>query len=42
MKNSIYNKLISKVCIKITGNNKERIIKRLKNNSIDILNIKYR
>ena len=29
MKNSIYNKLMSKVSIKITGNNIERIIRRL-------------
>ena len=41
MKNSIYDKLISKVCIKITGNNIERFIKRIKNNNIDILSLKY-
>lgn len=41
MKNSLYNNLISKINIKITGNNKERIIKRLKNNNIEILNLKY-
>lgn len=40
MKNSLYNNLISKINIKIIGNNKERIIKRLKNNNIDILNLK--
>jgi len=41
MKNSIHNKLISKVTLKIIGNNKERIIKRIKNNNIEILNLKY-
>lgn len=41
MKNSVYNLLISKVTLKIIGNNKERIIKRLKNNNIEILNLKY-
>ena len=41
MKNSLYNNLISKINIKIIGNNKERIIKRLKNNNINILNLKY-
>lgn len=41
MKNNIYNKLISKVSIKILGNNIERIIRRLKNNNIEILNLKY-
>jgi len=41
MKNSIYNILKSKVILKIIGINKERIIKRLKNNNIEILNIKY-
>ena len=38
MKNSIRNKLISKVTLKIIGSNKERIIKRIKNNNIEILN----
>ena len=41
MKNNIYNKLISKINIKIIGNNRERIIKRLKNNNIQILSLKY-
>lgn len=41
MKNSIHNKLISKVTLKIIGNNKERIIKRIKNNNIEILSLKY-
>lgn len=41
MKNHVYNLLISKVNLKIIGNNKERIIKRLKNNNIEILNLKY-
>ena len=41
MKNHIYNLLISKVNLKIIGNNKERIIRRLKNNNIEILNLKY-
>jgi len=41
MKNSIYNILKSKVILKIIGINKERIIKRLKNNNIEILSLKY-
>lgn len=41
MKNNIYNLLISKITVTITGNNNERIIKRLKNNNIEILNLKY-
>jgi len=41
MKNSIYNLLQSKINIKITGTNIERFIKRLKNNNIDILSLKY-
>lgn len=41
MKNSIYNLLENKLNIKILGNNIERFIKRLKNNNIDILNLKY-
>jgi len=41
VKNYIYNTLISKINIKITGNNIERIIRRLKNNNIEILNLKY-
>lgn len=41
MKNYLQNLFISKVTLKIFGNNKERIIKRLKNNNIDILNLKY-
>jgi len=41
MKNHIYNLLISKVTLKVIGNNTERIIKRLKNNNIEILNLKY-
>lgn len=41
MKNNIYNKLISKVTIKVIGNNTERIIRRLRNNNIEILNLKY-
>jgi len=40
MKNSLYENLISKINIKIIGNNKERIIKRLKNNNINILSLK--
>lgn len=41
MKNSIYNFLINKITIKIKGNNTERIIRRLKKNNIEILNLKY-
>jgi len=41
MKNYVYNKLLSKITIKIIGNNKERIIRRLKNKNIKILNLKY-
>lgn len=41
MKNYVYNRLISKITIKIIGNNKERMIRRLKNNNIEILNLKY-
>ena len=41
MKNYVYNKLISKITIKIIGNNKERIIRRLKNNNIEILSLRY-
>lgn len=41
MKNYIYKFLISKVTLKITGNNKERIIRRIKSNNIEILNLKY-
>ena len=41
MKNNIYNKLLSKITIKIIGNNIERIIRRLRNNNIEILNLKY-
>ena len=41
MKNSIYNILKSKITLKIIGINKERIIKRLKNNNIEILSLKY-
>jgi len=41
MKNHIYNLLISKVTLKVIVNNKKRIIKRLKNNNIEILNLKY-
>lgn len=41
MKNYLQNLLVSKVTLKILGNNKERIIRRLKNNNIDILNLKY-
>lgn len=41
MKNSIYNLLENKLNVKILGNNIERFIKRLKNNNIDILNLKY-
>ena len=41
MKNYLQNLLVSKVTLKILGNNKERLIKRLKNNNIEILNLKY-
>jgi len=41
MKNYLQNLLISKVTLKILGSNKERLIKRLKNNNIEILNLKY-
>ena len=41
MKNYLQNLLVSKVTLKILGNNKERIIRRLKNNNINILNLKY-
>ena len=41
MKNYIYNLLVSTATLKIVGNNTERIIKRLKNNDIEILNLKY-
>lgn len=41
MKNSIQNILVSKVALKISGNNIERIIRRLKNNNIEILKLKY-
>lgn len=41
MKNYLQNLLISKITIKIIGNNKERLIKRLKNNNIEILYLRY-
>ena len=41
MKNYFLFILKSKLNLKIKGNNIERIIKRLKNNNIEILNIKY-
>ena len=41
MKNCAYGLLQSKINIKITGTNIERFIKRLKNNNIDILSLKY-
>ena len=41
MKNNIQNLLTSKISINILGNNIERIIRRLKNNNIEILNLKY-
>ena len=41
MKNYIFYLLKSKVTLKISGNNIERFIKRLKNNNIEILDIKY-
>ena len=41
MKNYLQNILISKTTLKIIGNNKERIIKRLKTNNIEILNLKH-
>lgn len=41
MKNSLFVKLQNKVKLNIQGKNIERFIKRLKNNNIDLLNIKY-
>ena len=41
MKNYIFYILKSKLYLSIKGNNIERFIKRLKNNNIEILNIKY-
>lgn len=41
MKNSLQKLLISKVTLKIIGINTERIIRRIKNNNINILNLKY-
>lgn len=41
MKNYLQNILINKVILKIIGNNKERIIKRIKNNNIEILKLKH-
>lgn len=41
MKNYLYKSLKSKVSVKIVGTNIERFIKRLKNNNIEILNLKY-
>lgn len=41
MKNYLYKSLKSKVSIKIVGTNIERFIKRLKNNNIEIINLKY-
>ena len=41
MKNYLYKSLKSKVSIKIIGTNIERFIKRLKNNNIEVLNLKY-
>ena len=41
MKNNVLYLVKSKLCINIKGHNIERFIKRLKNNNIEILNIKY-
>ena len=41
MKNYLQNILTNKVTLKIIGNNKERIIKRIKSNNIEILSLKY-
>lgn len=41
MKNYFMYAIKSKLCLSIEGNNIERFIKRLKNNNIEILNIKY-
>lgn len=41
MKNNLLYKIKSKLYINIKGHNTERFIKRLKNNNIEILNIKY-
>ena len=41
MKNYLYKSLKSKVSIKIIGTNIEKFIKRLKNNNIEIINLKY-
>lgn len=41
MKNKVIYLLESKLKLNISGNNIERFIKRLKNNNIEILNIKY-
>ena len=41
MKNNVLYLLKSKLNINIRGHNIERFIKRLKNNNIEILNIKY-
>ena len=41
IKNDLIYILKSKINIKVKGNNIERFIKRLKNNNIDILKLKY-
>lgn len=41
MKNYFIYAIKSKLCLSIEGNNIERFIKRLKNNNIEILDIKY-
>ena len=41
MKNNILYKLQSKIKVSVKGHNIERFIKRLKNNNIELLNIKY-
>ena len=41
MKNYIFFLLKNKIYINVTGNNIERFIKRLKNNNIDLINIKH-
>ena len=41
MKNNIFYNISSKVLLKVTGKNIDKFIKRLNNNKIDILNLKY-